>query len=166
MSPTYSAFWSGFGARCLRFQRLVSSLGFGTTARLGPGKTTDDETTGLQTTDCGIWKSEIGGQRSEEILLNNPPFLETPSACLKTAQQISPTNGVQTILILGEGVLMVFLGVDLWPVGVLQQNQKTEVRGQVVSPKTGVTCCKQGANGSSDRFCPPIWGEREKRDGS
>ena len=57
------------------------------------------------------------------ILLNNPPFLETPSACLKTAQQISPTNGVQTILILGEGVLMVFLGVDLWPVGVLQQNQ-------------------------------------------
>jgi hypothetical protein len=49
--------------------------------------------------------------------------LETPSACLKTAQQISPTNGVQTILILGEGVLMVFLGVDLWPVGVLQQNQ-------------------------------------------
>jgi hypothetical protein len=56
-------------------------------------------------------------------LLNNPPFLETPSACLKTAQQISPTNGVQTILILGEGVLMVFLGVDLWPVGVLQQNQ-------------------------------------------
>jgi hypothetical protein len=58
------------------------------------------------------------------ILLNNPPFLETPSACLKTAQQISPTNGVQTILILGEGVLMVFLGVDLWPVGVLQQNQK------------------------------------------
>jgi hypothetical protein len=49
--------------------------------------------------------------------------LETPSACLKTAQQISPTNGVQTILILGEGVLMVFLGVDLWPVGVLQQNR-------------------------------------------
>jgi hypothetical protein len=38
------------------------------------------------------------------ILLNNPPFLETPSACLKTAQQISPTNGVQTILILGEGL--------------------------------------------------------------
>jgi hypothetical protein len=69
------------------------------------------------------------------ILLNNPPFLETPSACLKTAQQISPTNGVQTILILGEGVLMVFLGVDLWPVGVLQQNrrlsyfQETLVRG-------------------------------------
>ena len=29
---------------------------------------------------------------------------------------------MQTILILGEGVLMVFLGVDLWPVGVLQQN--------------------------------------------
>jgi hypothetical protein len=59
---------------------------------------------------------------TQQILLNNPPFLETPSACLKTAQQISPTNGVQTILILGEGVLMVFLGVDLWPVGVLQQN--------------------------------------------
>jgi hypothetical protein len=34
--PTYSAFWSVFGATCLRFQRLASPMGFGTTARLGP----------------------------------------------------------------------------------------------------------------------------------
>jgi hypothetical protein len=57
------------------------------------------------------------------ILLNNPPFLEIPSACVKIAQRISPADGVQTILIFVEGVLMVFLGVDFWPVGVLQQNQ-------------------------------------------
>jgi len=56
------------------------------------------------------------------ILLNNPPFLEIPSACVKIAQRISPADGVQTILIFVEGVLMVFLGVDFWPVGVLQQN--------------------------------------------
>ena len=59
---------------------------------------------------------------SNLILLNNPPFLEIPSACVKIAQRISPADGVQTILIFVEGVLMVFLGVDFWPVGVLQQN--------------------------------------------
>jgi hypothetical protein len=32
-NPTYSAFWSGFGATCLRWQRLASSVGFGTTSR-------------------------------------------------------------------------------------------------------------------------------------
>ena len=36
MNPTYSAFWSVFGVTCLRLQRLVSPVGFGTTARLGP----------------------------------------------------------------------------------------------------------------------------------
>jgi hypothetical protein len=41
---------------------------------------------------------------------------------VKIAQRISPADGVQTILIFVEGVLMVFLGVDFWPVGVLQQN--------------------------------------------
>jgi hypothetical protein len=41
---------------------------------------------------------------------------------------------VQTILILGEGVLMVFLGVDLWPVGVLQQNRECYMR---------LTCCER-----------------------
>src|ERR1035438_5460722 len=35
-NPTYSAFWSVFGATCLRLQRLASSVGFGTTAPLGP----------------------------------------------------------------------------------------------------------------------------------
>ena len=34
-NPTYSAFWSGFGVRCLRLQRLASPVGFWTTARLG-----------------------------------------------------------------------------------------------------------------------------------
>ena len=37
-NPTYSAFWSVFGATCLRLQRLASSVGFGTTAGLGPRK--------------------------------------------------------------------------------------------------------------------------------
>jgi len=37
-NPTYSAFWSGFGATCVRLQRVASSVGFGTTARLGPRK--------------------------------------------------------------------------------------------------------------------------------
>jgi hypothetical protein len=37
-NPTYSAFWSVFGAAWLRLQRLASSVGFGTTAGLGPGK--------------------------------------------------------------------------------------------------------------------------------
>ena len=36
--PAYSAFWSAFGATCLRMQRLASSLGLGTTARLGARK--------------------------------------------------------------------------------------------------------------------------------
>jgi hypothetical protein len=36
--PTYSAFWSVFGATCLRIQRLASSVCFGATARLGPRK--------------------------------------------------------------------------------------------------------------------------------
>jgi len=62
------------------------------------------------------------GRSIRLILLNNPPFLEIPSACVKIAQRISPADGVQTILIFVEGVLMVFLGVDFWPVGVLQQN--------------------------------------------
>jgi hypothetical protein len=30
----------------------------------------------------------------------------------------------------------------------------------------GVTYCKQGGSGSSDRICPPIQGERENRDGA
>src|ERR1035437_7964064 len=90
-----------------------------------------------------------GGSSAESglILLNNPPFLETPSACLKTAQQISPTNGVQTILILGEGVLMVFLGVDLWPVGVLQQNQKSVVFNYESSSE--IYACQRLANGNT-----------------
>ena len=29
----------------------------------------------------------------------------------------------------------------------------------------GVTYCKRGGSGSSDRFCPPIQGEGENRDG-
>ena len=37
-SPTYSAFWSVFGVTCPRLQRLASSMGLGTTARLGPRK--------------------------------------------------------------------------------------------------------------------------------
>jgi hypothetical protein len=37
-NPTYSAFWRVFGATCLRLQRLASSVGFGTTAGLGPRK--------------------------------------------------------------------------------------------------------------------------------
>jgi hypothetical protein len=37
-NPTYSAFWSVFGVTCLRLQRLASSVGFGTTARLAPRK--------------------------------------------------------------------------------------------------------------------------------
>ena len=37
-NPTYSAFRSVFGATCLRMQRLASTMGFGTTARLGPRK--------------------------------------------------------------------------------------------------------------------------------
>ena len=36
--PTYSAFWSVLGVRCLRMQRLASAMGFRTTARLGPAK--------------------------------------------------------------------------------------------------------------------------------
>jgi hypothetical protein len=39
-----------------------------------------------------------------------------------------------------------------------------EKRGGVVF-KTGVTWCKQGGSGSSDRFCPPIEGERKLGDG-
>jgi hypothetical protein len=34
------------------------------------------------------------------------------------------------------------------------------------SSDIGVTCCKQGGSGSSDRICPPIQGERENRDGA
>src|ERR1039457_2830936 len=37
-NATYSAFWSVFGVRCPKLQRLASSVGFGTTARLGPRK--------------------------------------------------------------------------------------------------------------------------------
>jgi hypothetical protein len=37
-NPTYSAFWRVFGVTCLRMQRLASSVGFGATARLGPGR--------------------------------------------------------------------------------------------------------------------------------
>ena len=38
--------------------------GFGTGTPKAPRKTTDDGTTGLQTTDYGTWKSEIGGQKT------------------------------------------------------------------------------------------------------
>lgn len=37
-TPTYSAFWTGFGVRCPRLQRLASSVGLGTTARVGARK--------------------------------------------------------------------------------------------------------------------------------
>src|ERR1035441_4341429 len=37
-NPKYSAFWSAFGVTCPRLQRLASSVGFGTPARLGPRK--------------------------------------------------------------------------------------------------------------------------------
>src|ERR1035438_3243235 len=37
-NPTYSAFWSVFGAAYLRLQWLASSVGFGTTEGLGPRK--------------------------------------------------------------------------------------------------------------------------------
>ena len=46
-------------------QQLASWAGFGSMSQLGPRKTTDDGTTGLQTTDYGTWKSEARGQRSE-----------------------------------------------------------------------------------------------------
>ena len=32
-------------------------------------------------------------------------------------------------------------------------------RDCAVSSRIGVTCCKHGGTGSSDRFCPPIQGE-------
>jgi hypothetical protein len=35
-NPTYSVFWNVFGVTCLRLERLASSVGFGTTAGLGP----------------------------------------------------------------------------------------------------------------------------------
>jgi hypothetical protein len=46
-----------------------------------------------------------------------------------------------------------------------QRKEKSE--GRIarcgVSSRRGVTCWKQGGSGSSDKFCPPIQGESEKR---
>jgi hypothetical protein len=43
--------------------------------------------------------------------------------------------------------------------GAARNGVRMRSRNCVVSSKTGVTCCKHGGSGSSDRFCPPIQGK-------
>jgi len=58
-------------------------------------------------------ESEVSGQRSEEShdFAEEPPVLESASARVKIARKISLQDCVQAILIFGQGVLMVLLGV-------------------------------------------------------
>jgi len=67
-SPTYSAFWSVFGVRCPRLQRLTLHVGFGTGTLMGlkkPQMDTDDGTTGSGIEGRGR-RSEVRRQRTED----------------------------------------------------------------------------------------------------
>src|ERR1039457_2032630 len=57
-NPTYCAFWSIFGAPCLSLQPLASSVGFGTTARVAPGKNLPDS--GVTSEPVGCYATPAG----------------------------------------------------------------------------------------------------------
>ena len=60
-----------------------------------------------------------------------------------------------------QGRMMGLPDYRLWTTELEERGQS---RDCAVSPKTGVTCCKHGRSGSSDRFCAPIKGERKNGD--
>src|ERR1039458_4605811 len=60
-NPTYSAFWSVFGVTCPRLQRLASSVGFGTTARVTPGKNLPDSGVTSEPVGCYATPAQLGG---------------------------------------------------------------------------------------------------------
>src|ERR1035441_7642602 len=59
-NPTYSAFWSVFGATCPRLQRLASSVGFWTTARLTPRKNLPDSDVSSEPGGCYAAHHPVG----------------------------------------------------------------------------------------------------------
>src|ERR1019366_559365 len=64
-NPTYCAFWSVLGGPCLSLQPLASPVGFGTTARVAPGK---------NLLDSGI--------------------ISAPVSCYATPAQLSGSSGI------------------------------------------------------------------------
>src|ERR1039458_7931993 len=60
-NPTYCAFWSVFGATCLSLQPLASSVGFGTTARVAPGKNLPDSGVTSEPVGCYATPAQLGG---------------------------------------------------------------------------------------------------------
>src|ERR1017187_3165887 len=64
-NTTYSAFWTGFCLTCLRMQWLGSSVGLGTTVRLGPRKNVPYSGVTLGSVGC----CGLGGQ----VLINSSP---------------------------------------------------------------------------------------------
>jgi hypothetical protein len=63
-NPTYSAFWSVFGATCLRWQRLASSVGSGRTARLAPRKNLADSDVRSDPGGCYVRREGPGSRTS------------------------------------------------------------------------------------------------------
>src|ERR1039457_4049167 len=60
-NPTYCAFRSIFAATCLSLQSLASSVGFGTTARVAPGKNLPDSGVTSEPVGCYATPAQLGG---------------------------------------------------------------------------------------------------------
>src|ERR1035441_4935967 len=67
-NPTYSTFWRVFGVPCPRMQRLASSVGFGTTARLAPRENLPDSDVSSEPGGCYAALHPVG------MTENSPAF--------------------------------------------------------------------------------------------
>src|ERR1035441_3276574 len=93
-NPTYCAFWSVFGAACLSLQPMASSVGFGTTARVAPGKNLPDSGVTSEPVGCYATPAQLGGSSGFAAPLAPLPVTRSPTAHA-SAHYLANSRGVQ-----------------------------------------------------------------------